>query len=103
MADLEPQGPERFLTPFFRDSSLWPVLCVAVMIFVVLGAAALLMAFVERNLFAVGAVLLLFWISVDASIRARRRGRSPRLVIGIAAYWLLATGAALAARFAGWF
>jgi hypothetical protein len=102
-ANGEPRGAELWLAPFFRDSSLWPVLCVAVAIFVVLGASALLLAFVERNPFAVAALLLLLWISVDAVIRDRRRGRS-RLLLGcVTGFWLLSIAAAAGARWAGWF
>ncbi len=99
----ERRGAELWLAPFFQDSSLWPVLCVAVAIFVVVGAAALLLAFVERNPFAVTALLLLFWISVDAVVRDRRRGRS-RLLLGcVTGFWLLSIAAAAGARWAGWF
>jgi len=99
----EPRGAELWLAPFFRDSSLWPVLCVAVAIFVVVGASALLLAFVERNPFAIGAVLLLFWISVDAVVRDRRRGGS-RLLLGcVSGFWMLSIAAAAGARWAGWF
>ena len=102
-APSEPRGAERWLAPFFRDSTLWPVLVTVSLVFLVIGASALLLAFVERNPFAVAAVLLLFWISFDAGIRSRRRGGS-RLVLGmIAAFWLLSAAGALGAVWAGWF
>ena len=102
-ANDDPRGAELWLAPFFRDSTLWPVLIVAAAIFVVLGAAGLLLAFVDRNPFALAAVLLLLWISVDALVRDRRRGRS-RLLLGcVAGFWLLSIAAAAGARWAGWF
>jgi hypothetical protein len=98
-----PRGVDLWLVPFFRDSSLWPVLAVAVVIFVVLGAWALLLAVVDRSLFAVGALVLLFWMSVDATIRSRRQGGSRLLVGSIAGFWLLSIAAAVGARSAGWY
>jgi hypothetical protein len=99
----EPRGAERWLAPFFRDSTLWPVLVTVSAVFVVLGASALLMAIVELNPFAIGAVTILVWISVDAGIRSRRRGGSRLLLGAIAAFWLLSGAAALGAVWAGWF
>jgi hypothetical protein len=99
----EPSGAERWLAPFFRDSTLWPVLVTVCAVFVVFGASALLLAFVERNPFALGAVMLLVWISVDAGIRSRRRGGSRMLIGAIAVFWLLSAAAALGAVWAGWF
>jgi len=99
----EPRGVDLWLAPFFRDSTLWPVLAVVVAIFVVLGAWALLLAVVDRNLAALGALLLLFWMSLDALIRSLRRGGSLLLAGCIAGFWLLSITAALLARRAGWY
>jgi hypothetical protein len=99
----EPRGAERWLAPFFRDSTLWPVLFAVSAVAVVFGASALLLAFVERNPFALGAVMLLVWISVDAGVRSRRRGGSRLLLGAIAGFWLLSATAALAAVWSGWF
>ena len=101
--DPEPSGAERWLAPFFRASTLWPVLVTVFVVVVVFGASALLLAFVERNPFALGAVLILFWISIDAGIRSRRHGGSRLLVGSIAAFWLLSAAVALGAAWAGWF
>jgi hypothetical protein len=98
----EPHGVELWLAPFFRDSTLWPVLVTAAAIFIVLGASALLLAF-ERNPFAVAAVLVMLWISADAGIRGWRAGGSRLLLGSIAGFWLLSTAAAIAARWSGWF
>jgi hypothetical protein len=99
----ERRGAEQWLAPFFRDSSLWPVLAVAGAIFVVMGTSGLLLAFVERNGFAVAAVLLVFWMSVDAVIRNRRRHGSALVPGCIAALWGLSAAAACAVWAAGWF
>ena len=64
------------------------MLVTAAAIFIVLGASALLMA-LERNPFAVAAVLVMLWISVDAGIRSWRAGGSRLLIGSIAGFWLL--------------
>ncbi len=98
-----PRDLAGWLAPYLRDPSLWPVTLVVFAIAVVLGASGLLLAFAERNPFALGAVLLALWISVDVSLRERRRGRPPRVAIGALALWLASAAAAVAARSAGWF
>jgi hypothetical protein len=99
----DPSGPDFWLAPFFRESTLWPVLAAAAMIITALGTWALLLAFVERNPFGVAAVLVLLWISVDASLRNWRRGRA-RLLIGcLVGFWLLSSAAAVGVRWLGWF
>ena len=100
-----PDGdPDRWIEPYFRDPSLWPVLAVAIAILVTLVAAVLLLAVVDRNLPAAAALLLLAWMSGDATLRQlRARGRlglAGRLVISV---WALGVLAALAARAAGIF
>lgn len=94
---------ERWLGPFFRDPSLWPVLAVAVAIFVTLGTAALLLATVDRNPFALGAVFVLGLVSFDVAWRERRGGRfglASRCLLG---YWILVAACAFAVARAGWF
>jgi hypothetical protein len=99
----EPHGTDLWLAPFFRDSTLWPVLVTAAAAFTALGAWALLVAFVERNPFGVAAVLVLLWITVDAGIRYRRSPGSRFLIGSIAAFWILSIGSAVAVRWLGWF
>lgn len=99
----DPHGVGAWLAPFVRDPALWPVTAVVAAIFVVFGATGLLLAFAERNPFAIGAVLLAFWISVDASLRERRRGGSWIATGGAAVLWLGSAAAAIAVRAAGWF
>ena len=101
----EPEGDDEaarsrvgeLLDPFFTDSSLWPVLIAAVLIFVVFGAAILLFAVRTRNLFAVVALIALLFMSADAvraDWRGRRPGRAGGFVLGI---WLAAAGVAAVA------
>jgi hypothetical protein len=99
----EPQGTDLWLAPFFRDSTLWPVLVTAAGAFTALGTWALLVAFVEHNPFGVAAVLVLFWITVDAGIRYGRGPGGRFLLASIAAFWVLSIATAVAVRWFGWF
>jgi len=97
----EPHGVEFWLAPFFRDSSLWPVAAVVACIGVTFGASALLLA-AESNAFAIGALVLLFWVGFDAGLRQWRRGS--KLLAGVVAgFWGLSAAAAWAVSRAGWF
>jgi hypothetical protein len=99
MSDLE-----RWIEPYFRDSTLWPVLVVAVSILVTLVAAALLLAVVDRHLYAMAALLALAWMSGDAMLRQLRSRRRLGLVGGaVLGIWALGAAAALAARLGGLF
>jgi len=95
---------ERWIEPYFRDSSLWPVLVVAAAIFVTLVASVLVLAVGDRNLAAMAALLALVWMSADATLREIRSRRRLGLVGGaILAVWVLAAAAAVAARRSGFF
>jgi hypothetical protein len=99
----EPQGVELWLAPFFRDSTLWPVLLVVGAVFVLFGAMGILLAVVERNPAAVAAMLGLAWGSFDALIRYGRASRSRVLLICVIGYWMLSIAAAFGAVWTGWF
>jgi hypothetical protein len=101
MADAEP--PDGWLAPFLRDPTLWPVTAVALIVFSLFGATGLLLAFVERNGFALAAVALAFWVSVDAGVRERRRGGFPQVALSLALFWAVSGGGALLAWRLGWF
>jgi hypothetical protein len=93
---------ERWFEPFFRDSSLWPVLVAGVAILVTLLATVLVLAVGDRNPGAIAALLALAWMSADATRRQLRAHRRPGLLgASILAVWALATAAALAARWSG--
>ena len=97
-------GPDRWIEPYFRDPSLWPVLAVAIAILITLVAAVLLLAVVDRNPPAMGALLLLAWMSGDATLRQLRARRRLGLLGGLVlSVWALGALAALAARAAGIF
>jgi hypothetical protein len=95
---------EQWIEPYFRDSSLWPVLVVMAAILVTLVATLLLLAVGDRNLAAMAALLALGWMSVDATLRQlRSRGRLGLVGGSILAIWGLGIGAAIAARQSGLF
>lgn len=84
----EPKGIDLWLMPFFRDSSLWPVLAVIVLCLTTVGAGVLLTAWLSRNPFALAALLLLALMSGDIAIRAHRRGKSRVLLWCVIGFWL---------------
>jgi hypothetical protein len=88
--DAEPRGVERFILPYFTDSSLWPVTIVLLAALSMFGATVLLLALGERNLFAVAALLILAVGSVESLVReVRRRRRIGAVFLSILAVWLL--------------
>ena len=99
----EPRGVDLWLAPYFRDSSLWPVSAVVIIIFVLFGAWGLLLVAVDRSVFALCAILIAFWMSVDGIIRNRRSNGSPLIVGCIVGFWLLSIAAATGALYAGWY
>jgi hypothetical protein len=94
----EKSGLERHLAVFVEDSTLWPVLLAGVLIFATGGAALLLLALGDRNPFAIAALLILLWMSVDIPVRRRRFGRIGGLLVllwvasGLAALGFLSLG-----------
>jgi hypothetical protein len=86
--DEEPETLGDWVRPYFTDPALWPVLAVGAIALFSLGGALLVFAVAERRLPAVGAMLLVLWMSVDASLRERRRGGFGALSATIAACWL---------------
>jgi len=93
---------ERWIEPYFRDSSLWPVLVVAAAIVVTLVATILVLAVGDRNLAAMAALLAFAWMSADATWRELRSRRRLGLVgAAILAVWVLGAAAAVAARTSG--
>ncbi len=101
--DAEPsEGPEerrveRFIRPYFTDSTLWPVLFVLVGALSTLGASVLLLAVEGRNVFALAALAILLLGSADAvfhDLRRRRIGLAAGAVLGL---WALSGAIAFAA------
>jgi hypothetical protein len=85
-------GPwaDRWLLPFVRDSTLWPVLLVAVAHAAVFLAPTLLLAVRDRRAAAQGAVLLLAALTLKSVWQElRRRRRLAALNAVLVCVWLL--------------
>lgn len=91
--ERERVGIDRHLAIFVEDSALWPVMLAAVLAFTAGGAALMLLAVAERNLFAVAALLILLWMSVDFLVRRRRFGAIGGFIVAL---WVLSGIAAFA-------
>ena len=101
--DDEPRRLADHLLEYAREPMLWPVLIVAVAIFVTLGTAVLLAGLFARNLFALAALLLLGAVSADAVIRElRSRGFGP-VSGGLLALWGLSAACAVGIVATGWY
>lgn len=93
---------ERWIEPYFRDSTLWPVLIVIAAIAITLVAFLLVLAVADRNLAAMAALLAVAWMSGDATLRQLRSRHRLGLVGGaILVVWTLGAVAAVAARRSG--
>jgi len=85
-APVQESAVDAALLHYVRDPALWPVLMVLVLVAATLGASLLLFAVLERNLFALTALVLLVLMSVHAvadDVRKRRFGVAPRVVIAL--------------------
>ncbi len=92
---------DHWIRPFLEESTLWPVLIVAVLSFSTLGAAILVVAVDTRSRFAIAGLLILGWLSTVAiwgDLRQRRLGPTGGVVVVL---WLLSALLALAASSMG--
>lgn len=76
--DREDQSPRDFdewMRSFVRESTLWPVLLAALGSFSTIGAALLVLALGDRNVFAMAAVAVVVVVLGREGVRAWRSGR----------------------------
>ncbi len=93
-------GPERWIEPFFAESTLWPVTLVLILSLVTFGAGLLLLALEGGNVFAIVGVLLLAGMSVESVVRDLRKGGGARRVSQlVVTFWVLS---GLLAGLAAW-
>ena len=93
-AQGEPTGPDRWIRPFFEDSTLWPVLLVALGILVTFFTGVLLLAVRDRNYFTIAALVVVAWASADVArhdVTARRLGLASGSLLVL---WVLSLAAA---------
>ena len=96
-----PSGLDDWLEPFFSDSALWPVVLVAAGCLGTLGAAVLVAALYVQNYAAIGALILLAWMSFDLASRNRSNGRFGVLGRCIIGLWLISATIGLAGVWLG--
>lgn len=97
-----PRRLDAHLLEYVRDPALWPVLVVALAIFVTLGTALLLAALRLRNVFALAALAVLAVASGDVLWRDLRRHRVGAASRAVLALWLLSLLASAFAVGRGW-
>ena len=98
--DAFPSADE-LLGSFLEEASLWPVLLVAIGSGGAFLAAALILAIVDRNPFAIAALVLVLGMTADIVLRARREAGSRNIAKLIGLIWLAAVGFAGLAVWSG--
>lgn len=90
-ADDASDGVERWIFPYFEDSSLWPVLLVVIAALAAFLTPVLLYAVAYRDLRAILATGLVLFVTARA-IRWewRLRGRPGGVGVSLLAVWMLA-------------
>jgi hypothetical protein len=80
-------SPDELIGHFMQETALWPVFIVAIVSGGALGAAMLVLAWVDRNPFAAAALLLVLGMSVDVVIQARRKALYRNIAKLVALLW----------------
>jgi hypothetical protein len=94
--DSNEENPDDFpnfdelIGSFMQETSLWPVLVVVMGSAGAFGAALLILTGVDHNPFAAAALLLIFGMSVDVFVQARRKAVYRNLVRLIGLIWCAA-------------
>lgn len=100
--DVGPTGVDVWLVPFVTDSTLWPVLIVALAAAVSLGVALVTITWSDGNPLGIGGILAIGWMSFDMVKRERQLGGSGWVTRLVLAVWFL-TGVSSGALIAlGW-
>ncbi len=81
---------DEMLGSFMAEVSVWPVLTVAIGVAGTFGAALLLLAGIDYNPFAAVALLLIFGMSVDVFVQARRKAVHRNLARLVGLIWCAA-------------
>ena len=93
---------DTWLMPYVRDSSLWSILFIFLVHIVLFIAAALLWSARDQNFAAVGALLLLAWLSSECVRSDFRKHRRPAAMSAvIVAVWALSVGVAMLGDYYG--
>lgn len=78
---------DELIGSFMQETSLWPVLVVVMGSAGAFGAALLILTGVDHNPFAAAALLLIFGMSVDVFVQARRKAVYRNLLRLIGLIW----------------
>lgn len=100
--ETEPRKLSDHLKLYLSEPTLWPVALVVVLVFVTLGATALVAA-LQRNLLALAALALLVGMSADQVLRELRGGGAGWVTGLVGGFWLLSVLVAVAALQSGLF
>jgi hypothetical protein len=95
----DPEAPKRlegWLRPLLEDSLLWPVLATFLLCAASVGAAAIIAALQQRNVFAMAALAIAATATVFGLEEGLRRRRLDTLRVLVLAIWLLSALGALA-------
>lgn len=109
----DPSGEDRDSSPedlpsaneilgtLFQEASLWPLVTVLLGSTGAFGAALIVLATSDHNIFAAAALLLLSGMSVDVLVRARRRPETRNVAKLVALFWVTSIALALVAIMTG--
>lgn len=96
--DLEPDreteeaedlpSANHILGTLFEESTLWPLLIVLLGSSGAFGAAMMILALNDRNIFAAAALFLIFGMTVDILIRARKDDGPKNVAKLIGGFWI---------------
>ncbi len=100
-ADDEFPSLDELIGTFFSEASLLPIVVVVMGSGGAFGAALLVMTVVDRNPFAMGALVLLAGMTVDISLRARKEASMRNLALLIGLVWAASVALALLAAWTG--
>lgn len=78
---------DELIGSFMKEVSVWPVLIVAIGSAGAFGAAILILTGIDHNPFAAAALLLIFGMSVDVFVQARRKAVHRNLAKLIGLIW----------------
>ena len=92
---------DELIGTFFSEASLLPIVVVVLGSGGAFGAALLVMTVVDRNPFAMGALVLLAGMTVDISLRARKEVGMRNLALLIGLVWAASVALALLAAWTG--
>ena len=92
---------DELIGSFLSETSLWPVLIVALGSSGAFGAAALILAIVDRNPFAAAALLLMIGMTIDIAFRARREPSQRNIAKLVGLAWAASAGFAALAIWTG--